>query len=164
MHPRIRAISVAAAVVVGSGGLAACQLPTPSPIPQLSAPKSAEAGSRAADAARSQVGAPYVYGGSSPSVGFDCSGLTSWAWAQAGTTIPRSSSAQYGATARISRSDLRAGDLVFYGYSGQVSHVAIYVGDGQIVQARNPRFPVSQDNVDTYWLSALIGYGRIASN
>jgi cell wall-associated NlpC family hydrolase len=85
--------------------------------------------------ALAQVGDSYVYGAAGPSA-FDCSGLTMMAWAQAGVSLPHSSGAQMGYGARVSQSDLRPGDLVFY-YS-PVSHVGIYIGGGRIVHAANP--------------------------
>ncbi len=94
-----------------------------------------ESGGPAVAYAKAQVGKSYVYGASGPD-SFDCSGLTSAAWQQAGVTLPRSSSAQYAAGNKISESELQPGDLVFY-YS-PISHVGIYVGNGQIVNALNP--------------------------
>ncbi len=88
----------------------------------------------AVDVALAQVGKPYRWGGSGPN-SYDCSGLTSYAWRKAGVTLPHSSRRQYRATSRVSRSNLRPGDLVFY-YS-PVSHVAMYVGDGKVVEAPN---------------------------
>ena len=67
---------------------------------------------------------------------FDCSGLTMAAWKQAGVSLPHSSSAQYASGRQISESELQPGDLVFY-YS-PISHVGMYVGNGQIVNALNP--------------------------
>ena len=86
----------------------------------------------AVDVALDQVGTPYRWGGHSPN-GFDCSGLTSYAYSQAGVTIPRSSRDQLSGSTRISRSELRPGDLVFF--NSPVSHVAMYVGDGEIVES-----------------------------
>ena len=85
--------------------------------------------------ALAQVGDSYVYGAAGPDA-FDCSGLTMAAWAQAGVGLPHSSSAQMGSGAPVSQSQLQPGDLVFY-YS-PVSHVGIYIGNGQIVHAANP--------------------------
>ena len=85
--------------------------------------------------ALSQVGDAYVYGAAGPSA-YDCSGLTMMAWAQAGVSLPHSSSAQMGSGTPVSQSDLAPGDLVFY-YS-PVSHVGIYIGNGQIAHAANP--------------------------
>jgi cell wall-associated NlpC family hydrolase len=84
-------------------------------------------------AAQSKIGSPYVYGASGPS-SFDCSGLTSWAFAQAGVQIPRTSQAQASYGTRIySQSDLRVGDLVIF-YS-DLHHVGFYAGNGQVLHA-----------------------------
>ncbi|MGP4011920.1 NlpC/P60 family protein [Streptomyces sp. 4N124] len=84
-------------------------------------------------AAQSKIGAPYVYGASGPS-SFDCSGLTSWAFAQAGVGIPRTSQAQASAGQRIySQGDLKVGDLVIF--YGDQHHVGFYAGNGQILHA-----------------------------
>ncbi len=85
--------------------------------------------------AKAQVGKAYVWGAAGPN-SFDCSGLTMAAYAQAGISLPHNSQAQYNSGRRISESELRPGDLVFY-YS-PISHVGIYVGDGQVVNALNP--------------------------
>ncbi len=115
----------------------------------------------AVDAAKSQIGVPYTYGGSSPETGFDCSGLTQWSWQQADVSLPRSAAEQWAATTPISREELQPGDLVFYTSTGTVSHVAMYIGDGQIVQARKPGTMVEVDDLDTYWVSALFSFGRV---
>nr|WP_197973699.1 MULTISPECIES: NlpC/P60 family protein [Streptomyces] len=89
--------------------------------------------SSAYGAAQSKLGSPYVYGASGPS-SFDCSGLTSWAFAQAGISIPRTSQAQANIGTRIySQSDLRVGDLVFF--YGDLHHVGFYAGNGQVLHA-----------------------------
>ncbi len=85
--------------------------------------------------AKSQIGDSYVYGAAGEDA-FDCSGLTMRAWQQAGVSLPHSSSAQYAAGQHISESELQPGDLVFF-YS-PISHVGIYIGDGQMVNALNP--------------------------
>jgi cell wall-associated NlpC family hydrolase len=89
----------------------------------------------AIDYAMAQVGDAYVYGAAGPDA-FDCSGLTMMAWAQAGVSLPHSSSAQFGSGTRVSESQLQPGDLVFY-YS-PISHVGMYIGNGMIVHAANP--------------------------
>jgi len=105
----------------------------------------------AISAARKHLGTIYSWGGGSlngPSmgwgvdagiVGFDCSGLTRYAYAQAGISIPRNSSAQYQALPKVSRADLQRGDLVFWATNtnnpGTIHHVAIYLGGGQILEA-----------------------------
>lgn len=90
--------------------------------------------------AMAQVGKAYVYGGTGPN-GFDCSGLMLRAWGAAGVSLPRTSGEQYGAGTPVSVSQLQPGDLVFY-YSG-ISHVGMYIGNGMIVHAANPRSGVT---------------------
>ncbi len=86
--------------------------------------------------AMAQVGKSYVYGAAGPNA-FDCSGLTMRAWGAAGVGLPHSSRAQFSSGPRVPESQLQPGDLVFY-YS-PISHVGIYIGDGKIVNALNPR-------------------------
>ncbi|MFE9247609.1 NlpC/P60 family protein [Streptomyces sp. NPDC007088] len=84
-------------------------------------------------AAQSKIGSPYVFGATGPST-YDCSGLTSWAYAQAGATIPRTSQAQANAGQRIySQSQLQVGDLVIF--YGDMHHVGLYAGNGQVLHA-----------------------------
>ncbi|GAB3817913.1 C40 family peptidase [Tessaracoccus terricola] len=87
-------------------------------------------------AAKAQVGKRYRWGTSGPNT-FDCSGLTSYAYRQVGINITRSSRGQSGLGTKVAKSDLQPGDLVFY-YS-PISHVGIYIGNGKIVDAANPR-------------------------
>jgi cell wall-associated NlpC family hydrolase len=101
-----------------------------------------------------QLGKPYRYGSSGPN-SYDCSGLTSSAWARAGVHLPHNARRQYGAVARISRDDLRPGDLIFY-YGG-ISHVAIYIGDGRMIHA--PEFGENV-RVARYDFQPIHGYGR----
>ncbi|MFC9219572.1 NlpC/P60 family protein [Streptomyces hygroscopicus] len=96
---------------------------------------SADAGRRALAYALNQIGKPYVWGAEGPD-SFDCSGLTSTAWAHAGRIIPRTSQEQWRQLPRVPISQLRPGDLVIY-YKG-ASHVAMYAGNGQVVQAPRP--------------------------
>ena len=102
--------------------------------PTVSVPASGRAAA-AVRYAMAQVGDAYVYGAMGENA-FDCSGLTMRAWAQAGVSLPHSSSAQFGSGPRIAASDLQPGDLVFY-YS-PISHVGMYIGNGMIVHAANP--------------------------
>lgn len=90
------------------------------------------------EAALSQLGKPYVYGSSGPN-SFDCSGLTSWAWRQVGVSIPRTSSGQAGLKV-VPLDQLEPGDLITY-YS-PVHHVALYIGNGQIIHASTEGKPV----------------------
>lgn len=88
----------------------------------------------AIDFAQSVLGTPYRYGGSGPS-GYDCSGLTSAAYRAAGITIPRTAATQYNASSKVSISDVQPGDLVFF---GDLSHVGIYIGNGQVIHSPRP--------------------------
>lgn len=87
--------------------------------------------------AQSQLGAPYVWGGASPSTGFDCSGFTMWVYGQAGYYLPHSSNAQAGYGTPVPASQVAAGDLLVW--SG---HVAVYAGGGQIIHAATSGKPV----------------------
>jgi peptidoglycan DL-endopeptidase CwlO len=101
-------------------------------LPEVSASGNAAA---AVQYAMAQVGDAYVYGAAGPDA-FDCSGLTMMAWAQAGVSLPHSSSAQYSSGPQVAASDLQPGDLVFY--YNPISHVGMYIGNGMIVHAANP--------------------------
>jgi len=97
-------------------------------------PPVAAGGSGAVAAAESQLGVPYVWGGETPGVGFDCSGLTAWSWGQAGVSLPHYSGAQMADSTPVPLSDLQPGDLLFYGPGGS-DHVAMYVSPGTMIEA-----------------------------
>ncbi|MFJ4581425.1 C40 family peptidase [Streptomyces echinatus] len=92
-------------------------------------------GDRAVDYAMEQLGKPYQWGAQGPDA-YDCSGLTSRAWSHAGTSIPRTSQEQWQRLRRVPLKELRPGDLVVY--FPEATHVAMYVGHGQVVQAPRP--------------------------
>ncbi|MFJ1841311.1 NlpC/P60 family protein [Streptomyces sp. NPDC088146] len=103
---------------------------------------------RAAEAvafAYGALGKPYVWGATGPS-SFDCSGLTQAAWRSAGVALPRTTYTQINAGQHISRSELAPGDLVFF-YSG-ISHVGLYIGNGQMIHAPRPGAPVRIAPID----------------
>jgi peptidoglycan DL-endopeptidase CwlO len=116
-----------------------------SPIPPPPAPNANVAA--VLQAAYSMIGTPYLYGGSSPETGFDCSGFTMWAWSHAGVYLPHSSAAQYASLPHVAQSDLQPGDLVFF-YS-PISHVGIYVGGGSMIHSPQTGSVVSV--VPIYW-------------
>jgi peptidoglycan DL-endopeptidase CwlO len=101
-----------------------------------------------------QIGDAYVFGASGPDA-WDCSGLTSGAWGEAGFSLPHQSGQQRDAVSYIERSDLQPGDLVFF-YS-DLSHVALYAGDGYVVEASNPSRPVGMSPIDQ---KPIHSYGR----
>ncbi|RAV34577.1 C40 family peptidase [Corynebacterium heidelbergense] len=125
------------------GAMPAAPAPAPG-APALPAPASST-GQHIADIALSKVGAPYAWGAAGPDA-FDCSGLTSWSYSQAGKSIPRTSDAQAASGAQVSVESLQPGDIISY-YSG-ASHVAIYIGGGKIVHALNEGEPVRVDDMN----------------
>jgi cell wall-associated NlpC family hydrolase len=102
-------------------------------------------GAAALSAAQTALGAPYVWGATGPS-SFDCSGLTSWAYSQAGVSLPRISQDQAYAGATVSRDQLAPGDLVFF--YDELSHVGIYAGNGQMIHAPRPGGVVEYSSLD----------------
>jgi cell wall-associated NlpC family hydrolase len=120
-----RVAAAEAAAAAARPSLAYSEPANPAPAPNAQAQS-------AVDAALSQVGKPYQWGAAGPN-SYDCSGLTMWSWAHAGVSLSHSSGAQYGETPRVSRSDLQPGDLLFFG--SPIHHVAIYIGNGQMVEA-----------------------------
>ena len=131
--------------------------PAPKPDPAPAPPPPSSGGVSAVLAyAQAQIGKPYQWGGSGPN-SFDCSGLTMRAWQQAGVNLSHYTGAQWAETARVAISDLRPGDLVFYGSSGPNSHhMGLYVGDGQMIEA-----PYTGANVRyaSIYRSDLLPYG-----
>jgi cell wall-associated NlpC family hydrolase len=112
--------------------------------PAVDVPASGGAAAAVA-AARSKLGSSYVWAASGPST-FDCSGLTMYAWAQAGVSLPHSSSMQFSSGNKVSASSLQPGDLVFYG--SPIHHVALYVGGGQVIHAPQTGDVVRYASVD----------------
>ena len=89
-------------------------------------------GLRAVQIANHLTGIPYSWGGASPGVGFDCSGLVRYVYGKVGIDLPHHAASQYGRGRRVSRGSLRAGDLVFFSGLG---HVGIYAGGGKFIHA-----------------------------
>jgi cell wall-associated NlpC family hydrolase len=96
-------------------------------------------------AARSQLGVPYVWGGTSPD-GFDCSGLTQWAFEHAGIELPRTSRAQAQEGQEVDADSMQPGDLIFF--NSPVSHVGIYIGGGKMIEAPQTGSDVKISNVE----------------
>ncbi len=109
----------------------------------------------AVNAAMSQLGVPYRFAAESPGVAFDCSGLTKFAWGQAGVYLPHQSGAQYGSIPHISQSEIQPGDLIFY--KSPIGHVAMYIGGGSLIHA--PRTGDVVKIAAVNW-AAVVGIGR----
>lgn len=121
-------------------------------------PPPGEGAAGAVSLAYSLLGIPYVWAGSTPATGFDCSGFTSYVWGQNGKPLPHSAAAQGAMVTRLPLAELLPGDLVFYGY-GYVHHVALYVGGGQIIHAPGAGRNVRLDSIyywdDLHWAGRL---------
>ncbi len=149
-----QAVAAQTASQQGGGGAPVQPLPPPSTSWQQQA-------DTAVHAALSQVGTPYVWGGDTPSQGFDCSGLVKWAWGQAGVYLPHYSVAQWDSVAQVPASNLQPGDIVFY-YSpyesAQPGHEALYIGNGEVVQAPETGMDVMVTSLT--WAGQPMGYGQ----
>ena len=106
-------------------------------------------------AAQSMLGVPYVWAGASPS-GFDCSGLTMWAWGHGGKGLPHSAAGQYAMSQHIPVSALQPGDLVFFSEGGSIGHVGIYIGGDMMIHAPHSGSVVKVDSI-YFWSTPLAG-------
>ena len=129
---------------------------TPAPKPPATSggwKSTAAQGEAAAAKALTLIGLPYKLGGSGPTY-YDCSGLTMTSWKSAGISIQRSSQMQYNSTKHVAFSDLRKGDLIFYGDNRdpkKIYHVAIYVGNGKVAEATKPGTPSVVRSYNASW-------------
>ena len=123
---------------------------TSSTKPKTSIPSTSysSSGSAVAKKALSYVGYRYTYSGASPSTGFDCSGFVHYVFKTVtGKVLPRTTTAQWRYGRQVSKSSMRAGDVIYFGSSSSsIYHVAIYVGNGKYVHAANPRRGVVTDS------------------
>ena len=118
-------------------------------------------GQRAAAVALDQVGVRYRYGGAGPD-GFDCSGLVQYAYRRAGLAVPRTTGQLWAAAEQVPRSDLQAGDLLFFSIEGKMSHVGLYLGQDRFVHAPQSGRSVSVASLRApFYRSALLRAGRI---
>ncbi|MDY0405199.1 NlpC/P60 family protein [Virgibacillus sp. 179-BFC.A HS] len=118
--------------------------------------KSPAHGGSAISAAYSVVGTPYVWGGKSPG-GFDCSGLVSWAYSQAGISIPSSTAALSGYGTSVSYANAKPGDLVFFDTYKKDGHVGIYLGGGKFIGAQDSGVGVASIS-NPYWSKVFKGH------
>lgn len=109
--------------------------------------------------ANSMLGVNYAYAGTSPTTGFDCSGLTMYCYAKASVILPHSASSQSAMGISVSRSNLHPGDIIFFGtsVSGSINHCGIYIGNNNFINAQSGAGSVKQASLTTsYWSNAFI--------
>jgi len=142
--------SVSSASSVSSSSARASRSSTRTAITAAPASYSSSLGAAAVAEAARHVGKPYVYGAAGPN-SFDCSGFTQYVFGRLGRSLPHSSAAQYGAVSRVSKSDMRLGDLVFilHGPGGSISHVGIYAGGGTWYVARRTGTTITRQVIYT---------------
>ena len=115
------------------------------------------------EVALAQVGKPYIWASANPNIGFDCSGLTYYAFKQAGINLNRTSYTQINNGVSVDSKDLRKGDLVFFNNGGgRISHVGIYIGNNQFVHASSPGTGVIVSKLfGSYFGNTYVGARRI---
>lgn len=125
------------------------------------ASKSSSKTSAVINTAKSYIGVPYVWGGASPS-GFDCSGFTQYVLKKNGITIPRVTSDQFKTGVSVSKSNLRAGDLVFFTtYKAGPSHVGFYIGNGNFIHASSSKGVTISSLSNSYFADRYLGARRV---
>ena len=129
-------------------------------MPEVSRGSSA-LGRRIVASSMQYLGVPYVFGGTTPN-GFDCSGYVRYVFANAGIYLPRTADAQYECGYPVSTAGLLPGDLVFFStYEAGASHVGIYLGDGNFINASSSRGVSIASLYSSYWGSCYIGARRV---
>ncbi len=138
---------------IGLGGLAP-------PVPEYVAPPAdASRGAQVVAIAMQYLGVPYVWGSADPSVGFDCSGLTSYVFAKIGVSLPHYAAAQYGMGVDVSKDQLQAGDLVFFRGLG---HMGMYIGGGNFIHAPRTGDVVKISSLsESYYVANWVGARRV---
>ena len=131
--------------------------------PFMTTQASAATGNEIVNYAKALQGVRYQYGGTTPT-GFDCSGFTSYVYNKAGITIKRTAAEQYGQGSSVSKSNLQAGDLVFFNNLGRgATHVGIYIGNSNFISAESEGIAISSINDPYYWGKYYVGAKRIIS-
>jgi len=161
---RTSVVSDAVRVLVGILPLVFVASCASAPHSQAPLQVSRTAADQAAGQAAKMVGRPYRFGGSSPSAGFDCSGLVQYSYRHAGITLPHSTDRQRSASRLVKVADLRRGDLLFFHQEGKKhGHVGIYLGAGKFVHAPSSGKTVRSDRLDSpYWKKHLTEARRLA--
>lgn len=119
-----------------------------------------EKGEEVVEYAKQFLGNPYVYGGNSLTKGVDCSGFTSQVYKHFGVQLQRSSRGQYASNGyKVSKSEIKPGDLVCYGNNGVINHVAIYAGNGQIIHANDAKTGIKMSKLE--YGKPIIGIKRV---
>ncbi len=132
--------------------------PVDTPIP-VAPPADASKGAQVVSIAMQYLGIPYVWGGASPSAGFDCSGLTMYVFAQVGVSLPHYAAAQYGMGVPVSKDQLQPGDLVFFHGLG---HMGMYIGGGNFIHAPHTGDVVKISSLyEAYYASTWVGARRV---
>ena len=163
---RIAMLTVLAALTAATTGCANSRVEAAPEAPRTVTvePRIADAalGGAIADVAMGMVGTRYLYGGTDPLKGFDCSGLVYYAYEQAGYRVPRTSQELFRTARKISVSDADPGDLMFFQDQTKLSHVGIYLGDGLFVHAPASGQKVAVGSLDSaYYQQHLVAVGRL---
>ncbi len=154
-------LSGIAAILLLAAGCAGTPV-VPAPEPTEPRPELSEARGPIAQLALSMVGVQYRYGGADPGTGFDCSGLVYYSYTSNGHAVPRTSQAQFDAALKIPLEEAVEGDLLFFRDQEKLSHVGIYLGDGQFVHAPSNGDTVRVARIDSpYYQRHLIAVGRL---
>jgi peptidoglycan DL-endopeptidase CwlO len=140
----------------GSGSGSGSQAPAPAPSPEPVAPPAPSSGNVVSIAMR-YLGVPYRWGGASPATGFDCSGFVMYVYAQVGISLPHYTVSQYGMGSAVSRSQLQAGDVVFFDGLG---HNGIYIGGNQFIHAPHTGDVVKISSISGWYASTYVGARR----
>ena len=150
------ALCCAGALVLSFSATAAMAAPDSAPLP------AADPGVQLADLAQQSVGSPYRWGGTSPA-GFDCTGFVMWVYSQFGVDLPHNVAGQFASGPSVAAEDLAPGDVLVFAntYTRGLSHVGIYIGDGQFVHAADERHGVTVSSLwDSYWAQHFVGASR----